>query len=889
MKKIIFLSGLFFIITGLWLARVEIIQRITPALAAGHGLRINALDINRIGLNKAEVRHIHLAHADDHARISVAADDIAIDLDVSVRSAPGIAAIAIDRAAVEIRLSRAERATASVTAATTALRDYIQRLPLYGIDIRRLEVRYYHDAELLGEYTGKMKYKHGIYLDGSLDYRGHAGRIGLSLDGSGVEALINGPHDDNAFIRIKGEHRIEHDRLLLKLDADYDLNELGRFAAAESDLSAERARGRIAAVAELNLARGLDALAAEFTADVAFDFSIYFSSLNYDVKKGRLDVRAKCALAPQGIKSCRLDRPQRLAVRLTATPLFIQEYFNGPPQGYTIDLRPDEALTLRPQAGVNNGWIITGDGRLSAYPDAAQFRVVTEFSGLDFQLGEEAWSLSGDYHLRVDGGSGARPFKRGQVKFQGRGNLSVNPDRAAINIDSGARLALSEVEYAEISFAMLELRQDSQTRAVYRFRDNALKIEGQRFSLTTKGAGYADMSFGLEAAALNLTEYGVSENNPFMHAELSIAGISALKNGIKIKGSECLMTIDLDHDHLSMNGDLRLGAEKTPFRFLLSSNLSAGNGLLQFESSPIPLANNATVARIISVSGFPLQLKDGSFGLSGEVNWDDDYQALRMALQLSAIKVSGDYAQNPFVNLNLGISFEKDNGWLLSAPASLTLDTLNVGLPLNDISLRVEEYQHNMGARPVIKLADFKANILDGSVFSEKIEVDLNKPVNQFSLTLSDLSLASILALNRNEALQATGMINGELPLSLNEGVLQIEDGWLEADQRGGVIRYDGIGEALSGNADLRLVAGLLKYFQYNELSARVNLNPAGALTLRTKLYGRGPEAGLDAAVNLNFNIDLDLWKFLESARLLTRIAEDISDRAGVPANESDG
>lgn len=888
MKKIIFLSGLFFIITGLWLARVEIIQRITPALAASHGLRINALDISRIGLNKAVVRHIHLAHEGDHASISVAADDIAIDLDVSARSAPGIAAIAIDRAIVEIRLSRAGRATAPVTAATTALRDYIQRLPLYGIDIRRLEVRYYLDAELLGEYTGKIKYKHGIYLDGSLDYRGHKGRIGLSLDGNRVEALISGPHD-NAFIRVKGEHRIEHDRLLLKLDADYDLKEIGRFAAAESDLSAERVKGRIAAVAELNLARGLDALAAEFTADVAFDASIYFSSLNYDVKKGRLDVRAKCALAPQGIKNCRLDRPQKLIMQLTATPLFIREYFNGSPQSYTIDLQPAEALTLRPLAGMNNGWIITGDGRLSAYPDAAQFRIMTEFSGLDFQLDEEAWSLSGDYHLRVDGGSGARPFKHGQVKFQGRGNLSMNPDRAAINIDSGARLALSEVEYAATSFAMLEFRQDSQARAVYRFRDNELKVEGQRLSLTAKGAGYADVSFGLEAAALNLAEYGVSENNPFMQAELSVAGISALKNGIKIKGSEYLMTIDLDHDHLNMNGDLRLGAEKTPLRFVLSSNLSAGNGLLQFESSPVPLLNNATVARIISVSGFPLQLKDGSFGLSGEVNWDDDYQALRMALQLSAIKVSGDYAQNPFVNLNLDMSFEKDNGWLLSAPADLSIDALNVGLPLNNISLRVEEYQHNMGTRPVVKLADFKANILDGGVFSEKIELDLNKPVNQFSLTLSELSLASILALNRNEALQATGMINGELPLSLNEGVLQIDNGWLEADQRGGVIRYDGIGEALSGNADLRLVAGLLKYFQYNELSARVNLNPAGALTLRTKLYGRGAEAEFDAPVNLNFNIDLDLWKFLESARLLTRIAEDISDRAGVPADGSGG
>ena len=877
MKKIIFLSGLLLIITGLYLARVEILQRLAPVVAAGYGLRIDALDISRIDLDKTVVRHIRLTHEDARRGISIIADNMEIDLDLSVRSRPGIAAIAVDHATVDIRLSRAGRNDAPATAKTMALKDYIQRLPACEIDIRRLEIRYYHGAELRAKYSGQVKYRQGIELDGSLDYRGHTGRVGLSLDSDGIEASIIDGKDQ--FIRLQGEHRIENDQLLLKLAADYALTERDRFAALSNALSVQEVKGRLEALAELNLARGLDMLAAEFAAESTFDVSISFTSRDYGVEKGRLDVRAQCALTPQGIKRCRINAPQRLALRLAATPSLVGEYFDGPLQDYTIDLQPAEALILMPSDDVNNGWIIRGDGRLSASPNAAQFKIVNEFSGLDVQIGAEDWSLSGDYHLRIDA-AGARPFKRGRAGFQGRGRLSVNPDRAVISIDSGARLALFDVKYAGAFFDKLELQQDGQASAVYRLRDHALQIKDQRLSLIVKGAVYADIAFSLEQAALNLTRYGLAENQPFIDAELTIAGASARQGGVKIEAAEWQAAIDLAKDNLNINGGLQLGAAKTPLQFLLSNNLSSGSGLLQFDSASMPLSNNETVAQLINNTGLPLQLKEGRLGLNGSVNWDNDHQTPRMALRLSVEQMSGDYAQNPFVNLNVAMNLEQDRGWRLSAPASLTLDELNMGLPLNAISLRIAEYRQATGARPMIKLADLRAGVLEGSVFADEIAIDLNKPVNQFSLGLSALSLEKLLALNGAEALQATGVINGELPLSLKEGALQIENGWLRADERGGEIRYNRIAEALSGNADLRRVAGLLKHFQYNELSARVNLNPAGALTLRTKLHGRGPEAEFDAPVNLNFNIELDLWKFLESARLLSRIAEDISDRA---------
>ena len=113
--------------------------------------------------------------------------------------------------------------------------------------------------------------------------------------------------------------------------------------------------------------------------------------------------------------------------------------------------------------------------------------------------------------------------------------------------------------------------------------------------------------------------------------------------------------------------------------------------------------------------------------------------------------------------------------------------------------------------------------------------------------------------------------------MRLDNGVLLIDEGWLRADETGGYIKYGRIGEVLAGNDNLQLVGEMLKDFRYNQMSAQVDLLSEGRLMLATKLHGRNPSAELNKQVNLNFNIDFNLWKFLESARLLTRIDQDIT------------
>ena len=141
------------------------------------------------------------------------------------------------------------------------------------------------------------------------------------------------------------------------------------------------------------------------------------------------------------------------------------------------------------------------------------------------------------------------------------------------------------------------------------------------------------------------------------------------------------------------------------------------------------------------------------------------------------------------------------------------------------------------------------------------------------------MSLEQLLALNQTEDLIASGRFDGELPIRIQSKEFSIHAGWLKADEQGGIIKYDRIDEVLVGNQNLKLVADLLKDFRYNEMSAQIELRPDGNILLATKLYGRSPNSEFNKQVNLNFNIEFNLWKFLESARLLTRIDQDISQQ----------
>ena len=84
--------------------------------------------------------------------------------------------------------------------------------------------------------------------------------------------------------------------------------------------------------------------------------------------------------------------------------------------------------------------------------------------------------------------------------------------------------------------------------------------------------------------------------------------------------------------------------------------------------------------------------------------------------------IDGDYAQNVFTGLNASLALSGWDDWVLTQPISLHLDEFNIGFPVTNISLEVAEVKKPTHAKASVRVDEFSAQALDGSVLAKDID-----------------------------------------------------------------------------------------------------------------------------------------------------------------------
>jgi hypothetical protein len=139
-----------------------------------------------------------------------------------------------------------------------------------------------------------------------------------------------------------------------------------------------------------------------------------------------------------------------------------------------------------------------------------------------------------------------------------------------------------------------------------------------------------------------------------------------------------------------------------------------------------------------------------------------------------------------------------------------------------------------------------------------------------------------MVALQQSEDIQAMGLLEGELPMTLTGGRVIITNGYLRALPPGGSIRYiaNESSKALAASSkELALALDLLSDFQYEVLSSEVNLDNKGQLLLGLSLAGKNSSQHESRAINFNINLQQNLDPLLQSLRLSDKLAEQLENR----------
>ena len=143
------------------------------------------------------------------------------------------------------------------------------------------------------------------------------------------------------------------------------------------------------------------------------------------------------------------------------------------------------------------------------------------------------------------------------------------------------------------------------------------------------------------------------------------------------------------------------------------------------------------------------------------------------------------------------------------------------------------------------------------------------------------LKLDRLFTLYPADGLSGTGIIDGQLPLRIGTGGIEIEQGQLAARAPGGRLQFDSerIRAMANSNPTMQLVTQSLEDFHFTTLSSQVSYDQQGTLSLTMRLEGLNPAIEQGRPTHFNINLQEDIPGLLASLQLTDNVSEIIKKR----------
>ena len=170
-------------------------------------------------------------------------------------------------------------------------------------------------------------------------------------------------------------------------------------------------------------------------------------------------------------------------------------------------------------------------------------------------------------------------------------------------------------------------------------------------------------------------------------------------------------------------------------------------------------------------------------------------------------------------------------------------------------------------------------NAFDGIISADPFSFRTDKDSNTVILRAESIDISEILALKEFAAIEVSGRIGAELPITMNKDGVTIAAGSLIGEAPGGVIRYTS-GQATDEQdiSSIGLVTEALSHFKYDTLTSELSYNREGDLKLAMQLKGRNPDMEGSRPVILNLNVENNVPQMLKSLQA-ARAVEELLER----------
>ena len=209
-------------------------------------------------------------------------------------------------------------------------------------------------------------------------------------------------------------------------------------------------------------------------------------------------------------------------------------------------------------------------------------------------------------------------------------------------------------------------------------------------------------------------------------------------------------------------------------------------------------------------------------------------------------------------------------------PARFDIALVDIGFPIEDISGIATPHLDDSA----VEVNSLSMAVLGGTVTADPFRFDMDADTNQLMLRASGVQLPLMAGLADLESITISGSVSGEVPVTIRGNNVIIDNGRLENDPPGGVIRYGG-GAAtgvVDDDSQLGIVTRTLRNFEFDSLTSAVDYSQDGDLVLQMRLKAINPDVAPTQPVILNLNVENTVPQMLRSLQA-TRSIEDVLER----------
>jgi hypothetical protein len=267
----------------------------------------------------------------------------------------------------------------------------------------------------------------------------------------------------------------------------------------------------------------------------------------------------------------------------------------------------------------------------------------------------------------------------------------------------------------------------------------------------------------------------------------------------------------------------------------------------------------------------PYDLTAGNLAVQMDFEWSEDL-SLGADIIATMTDVDGFYDEYRFVGTRGDLLFRLTETGVELMPSAIAIGRADVGVELSDISLVAAVREDSAS------VVDMRLQLLGGEAVFSPVSVDLEKMNSAFDIDLRGVALADVLALE-GEDITGTGVLQGRLPIRLNNGLFSMTAGQLSAEPPGGTIRLASALGTATGQPGLDFALQALTNFSYSSLEMTADFAENGDLNIAVHLQGMNPEVENGRPILYNLTISENIPVLLESLRAQYTITDRLKSR----------